>query len=145
MAEQRVPGLVALRVIMICTIVSTALHYTDNYVQVDRYPRPNGMSLDLLRTGVAVSWPVLTAFGIAGCLLYTRRRLWGARACLAIYAITGLITLGHFLNGVPQVAWYWFATLFTDAAGGLALWIFVGWSLKLDSTPLHLRVPAIER
>ena len=90
------------------------------------------MSLAATRAAIAVSWPLLTAAGVAGYLLYTRRRFWPACVLLAVYAITGLGALGHFLTGVPAVAWFWFATLFTDAAAGSALWIFVGWSLTLD-------------
>lgn len=127
-------GRLALRVILAASIVSTAIHYADNYVQIDRYPQPAAISESMTRVAIVVFWPLLTAVGLLGYRLFTRGRYWPARGCLLVYSLTGLVTLGHFLNGVPDVPWYWFTTLFTDAAAGLALWIFAGWSLTLDET-----------
>lgn len=126
--DRRVPGHQVLLATLMFSIVSTALHYAHNYVEVDRYPQPSVISSTMTRAAILISWPVLTTVGIAGYLLYVRARHWAARACLLIYSLTGLVTLGHFLVGVPDVPWLWFTTLFTDALAGLALWAFAVWS-----------------
>jgi hypothetical protein len=120
-----IPGTTALRAIMAGSVISTGLHYTHNYLRIEQYPQPASISSSATQLAIVIIWPLLTAIGITGYVLYTRGRLWGARACLLIYSLTGLVTLGHFLVGVPDVPWYWFITIFTDALAALALWAFV--------------------
>ena len=122
-----------LLVIVIFNIVSTALHYTDNFLRIDRYPQPAYIPLIATQIAIVVSWPLLTLVGIAGYLLFVRGRAWPSRACLFVYSFLGLVTFGHFTAGIPSVEWYWFSTLFTDGIGGLALWVFIGWSMSADA------------
>ena len=131
----RVPGQLTLLVLLAATMVSTALHYTDNYVRVDDYPQPSVIPTQVTQIAILVAWPLLTAVGLIGYRLYVRRRFFAARICLAIYALTGIVTLGHFFSGMPMVAWYWFITLFTDAIFGFALWGFAIWSMRWDREP----------
>ena len=71
---------------------------------------------------------VLTAFGWLGYRAYTQERYEKALALLLVYSLAGMVTLGHFLTGVPRIPAFWFATIFTDAAAGLALWVFLVWA-----------------
>jgi hypothetical protein len=65
--------LTILRWIMAFLTASTLVHYTHNFVEVDQYPAsfiPNWVT----QVGVFVTWPVFTAFGIAGYRLYKQGR-----------------------------------------------------------------------
>ena len=63
-------GLTALRLILGFSIVSTATHYTHNFVAVDDYPGGG----PALQVAIVLSWPALTAIGLYGYRLYTEGR-----------------------------------------------------------------------
>ncbi|HVA20150.1 MAG TPA: hypothetical protein VMU55_08240 [Solirubrobacteraceae bacterium] len=54
-----------------------------------------------------------------------------AHVCLAVYSITGIVTLGHFIYGNPKIPALFYATLFTDFLTGLAVLSFVLWSANI--------------
>ncbi|MET8852898.1 hypothetical protein [Amycolatopsis sp. NPDC004625] len=121
-------GLVPLRVILGFSLLSTTLHYAHNAVRVADYPQLPGIPAVAAGLAVAVAWVLLTTFGWLGYRAYTQGRYEKALAFLLVYSLTGIVTLGHFLTGVPQIPAFWFATIFTDAAAGLALWVFLTWA-----------------
>lgn len=121
-------GLTALRWIIAFTVLSTVLHYSHNAIAIQRYPQPVDLDVWTSRAIVIVGWFVFSAAGVLGYRAYRARRYWAAQGWLAVYALIGIITMGHFLVGVPDVPGFWFATLFTDLFGGLAIWAFVIWS-----------------
>ena len=123
----------ALAVVLAYSILSTALHYTHNVVAIDRYPPLPGVPNWISQVVIAVSWPVLTAAGIRGYRLHAAGDLWRARGWLLVYSFTGIVSLGHFFFGVPDIPPFWFATIFTDTSAGLLVWVFVVWSaITLD-------------
>ena len=111
-----------LRALLAFSIVSTALHYTHNFVAASDYPGP---SSGAVQVAIVVFWPALTAIGLLGYRLYARGRLYPAHVCLAIYSFTGISTLGHFLAGTPQIPAFFFVTIFTDGLSGFAILAFV--------------------
>ena len=117
-----------LKAILVFTILSTGLHFTHNFVEIDQYP-DSFVSDDLIQAGVLVFWPLFTAIGVLGYRLYRQERYSYAHACLLGYSFFALTTLGHFLDGSPDIAPFWFATIFTDALGGLAMLTFTVWSM----------------
>jgi hypothetical protein len=120
-------GLVALRIVLVFSLVSTALHYAHNIIAVERYPGFTGISHSVTQVSVAVGWLLFTGFGLLGYRRYLRRRYWPSFAFLLVYSISGLVTMGHFLVGVPDVPAFWFATIFTDVLAAVAVWVFVVW------------------
>ncbi|MEV6831414.1 hypothetical protein [Amycolatopsis sp. NPDC051102] len=121
-------GLPVLRVILGFSLLSTTLHYAHNALRVADYPQLPGVPVLAAGIVVAVAWVLLTASGWLGYRAYVDRRYSRALGFLLIYSLTGMVTLGHFLTGVPQIPAFWFATIFTDAAAGLALWVFLTWA-----------------
>jgi hypothetical protein len=117
-----------LRWILAFSILTTALHFTHNFVAIDQYPRSSVISNTAVRVAIAVSWPLLTAVGLLGYRLYARRDYPPAHVCLAIYSALPLATLGHFTVGSPDIPAFWYATIFTDALAGLAMLAFVALS-----------------
>lgn len=113
-----------LRVLVAFAVLSTAAHFTHNFVEADSYP--DGLvGSGTVRVAILVSWPLFTAIGLAGLRLYARGSYEGAHASLVTYAFLPLTTPGHFLDGSPDIPRFWFATIFTDALAGIALIAFV--------------------
>jgi hypothetical protein len=112
-----------LRLLLVAAIVSTAVHYTDNFVNVDDFPQPGWVDKPV----VAVSWLLLTAIGLLGYRLYANGRFFAAHALLAVYSYTGLSSLGHYLYGTPDPLLRNLSILADGLTGG-AILAFVVWS-----------------
>ena len=118
-------------------ILSTGAHFTHNFVEIDSYP-DGFVSGEVVQVAILVSWPLFTAIALHGLLLYSRGDHSRAHVLLAIYAFLPLTTPGHFIDGSPDIAPFWIATIFTDGLAGLALVAFVALSarsLRRESAP----------
>ncbi|MEU9688803.1 hypothetical protein [Amycolatopsis japonica] len=136
MEALRTGGLTALRLILAFTLLTTTLHYAHNVIRAADYPQIEGIPVAVAATLVAVAYVLFTAFGLAGYRDYLRGRYWRALAFLMVYSLSGLASLGHFLVAVPQIPAFWFATIYTDTASALVLWVFVTWAAtKLNRVP----------
>jgi hypothetical protein len=114
----------ALRLIVGFSILSTAAHYTHNFIRIDDYPG-GGVAIQV---AIVLSWPLLTAIGLFGYRLYAAGRFREAHICLLLYAPLGLLTPAHFLYGDPDIPAFFYATIFSDGLAGLAVVGFVIWS-----------------
>ncbi len=123
--------LTLLKAILAASILSTAIHYTHNFIAVNRYPGPGGSFYTVVRVAIVIGWPLLTAIGLIGYRRYREKRYQEARVCLVVYSLTGLVTLGHFAYGNPHIPAFFYATLFTDFLCGLAVLTFVVWSASV--------------
>ena len=112
-----------LRGILAFGVATTALHFTHNFVAIDRYPG-DLVGGGVVQVGILIFWPLFTALGLLGDRLYSQGRYAPAHACLTGYALFCLSTLGHFLDGSPDIAPFWYATIFTDRLAGLAMLAF---------------------
>ena len=127
-ADVRARGQTILRWILGASIVSTGLHYTHNFIAIDKYP--DGLvSGAVVQAAILVAWPLLTAIGLLGYRLYAEGRFTHAHACLLTYSFTGISTLGHFVYGSPDIPAFFYATIFTDALTGFAVLGFTLWSM----------------
>ena len=129
-----------LKFLLAFSIASTALHFTHNFVQIDQYP-DNLIDGTVVQVAILLTWPMLTAIGLLGYRLYARGRYADAHACLLAYSFLGISTLGHFLDGSPDIAPFWYATIFTDAIAGFSILTFVVWSSRSSTGP----APVYER
>jgi hypothetical protein len=116
-----------LAAILAASVLSTAIHYTHNYMEVRHYPQSSILPIgdDGSRLLIAAGWPALTAVGALGFWLYRRGTFPVAWACLAAYSFTGISSLIHFIDGNPHISPIWYATIFTDAFAGFAILGFV--------------------
>jgi hypothetical protein len=124
------------RAILIFGTVSTAFHYTHNFVKVGSYP---GGGHTTVRVGIVVLWPLLTTVGWYGLRLYREGRYYPAHICLALWSLLGISTLGHFLAGNPDVPAFFYATIFTDGLSGFAMLGFVVVSARSLRSPRPAR------
>jgi hypothetical protein len=142
----KAPGLRSeafLRAILIFGAASTLLHNSHNAVEVDRYPGVSWISDEAIQVAAAVGWPVYTAVALYGYRLYRRRRFPHAHVALTAYAAYCLFSLGHLVVGLPDLAPFWLATIFTDGLAGLLVLGFVAWSVRASrgARPARLRGP----
>ncbi len=115
-----------LKLILVASIVSTAIHFTDNYQFIEHYPQPTWVTAP----SIYQSWMILTTVGIIGYWLYKSRQFWFAYLCLSIYSLTGLASSGHYLYGSwSQFSFKMHLFIWTDAITGSAVFAFVLWSL----------------
>ena len=123
-----------LKGILAFSVLSTAGHYSHNFVEMDSYPG-GGPVVQVL---IVLSWPLLTAIGLYGYRLYAQGRYRDAHVHLLIYSLTGLITPLHFVYGSPDIPAFWYATIFTDFLAGASIVAFVVWSASRPA-PRRLR------
>jgi hypothetical protein len=119
-------GLTVLRVILAFSVLSTLSHYIHNFVAIDEYP-PGPIPDGATQVLIVLSWPLLTAIGLWGYREYAAGRLRHARGALVAYSFTGLITIGHFTSGNPDIPAFFYATIFTDFIAGVSVLAFVAW------------------
>jgi hypothetical protein len=125
------PSVSTVGFVVLASVVVTAFHFTDNYVSIETYPQPGWVS----ETSVLVSWPLLTAFGVAGYLLYRRGLFAVANACLLVYAYTGISSLGHFLSGSPdEFTTRGLVSVLADGVAGFAVLAVAVWSILAHRT-----------
>jgi len=117
-----------LKWLLLASLISTAIHFTDNYFFIDHYPQPDWITAP----SIYQSWLVLTAIGAVGYWLYQAQRFWLAYPCLAIYSLTGLASPAHYLYGpLSQFSPKMHLFIWTDALTCLAVLGFVFWSMLI--------------
>jgi hypothetical protein len=119
----------ALRAVLAIAVLSSIVHYTDNYVNYADYPQSE--SLNPSRGLVLGSWFGFTAAGLAGYVLFRRRPSALALALLAAYSGSGLVGIGHFVvPGASAMPWWRQAHVVVDIACGVAMLAFVIWAAR---------------
>jgi hypothetical protein len=115
-------------------IVSTAIHFTHNFVAIEDYPQSDLIPNWVVQVAIVVSWPIFTAIAVRGYRLYAGGDARGARPWLLWYAAWTLFSLGHFTEGNPDIPPVFYATIFTDVLAGLLVLGFVLWSAQAGTT-----------
>lgn len=123
--------LTVLKALLGFAIVSTALHFTHNVVEIDQYPPAGFVSDTAVQIAAVISWPLFTAIALVGYRRYAAGRYGSAQPMLAAYGVFCMVTLGHFTSGNPDIPAFWYATIFTDAIAGVAILAFTAWSLSV--------------
>ncbi len=126
---------ILLALLAIAFLVSV-IHYTDNYVNYTDYPHPDpGGVPEPSRALVGSSWFVFTAFGVAGLVLFLRRRVVPAATCLTAYSVSGLVGLGHYtVPGATGMVWWRQAHVVADIVLGVLVLAFALWSVTTRRT-----------
>jgi hypothetical protein len=110
-----------LRVLVGALIVSTAVHYTDNWLSVEDYAPHTGLIAE--NPGlIPLAWGLFTLLGVAAYRSYTRGGpTVRAHLMLAGFSVAGISTFGHLLyEGNDFAAWQW-ASVLADGVLGLAV------------------------
>lgn len=128
-----------LRWLITFSVISTAIHFTHNFLDIEDYPQADFASNRAVQVAIVAAWPLLTFAGLYGYRLYKQGRYATANLLIALYSGLGIATLGHFTAGNPQIPPFFYATIFTDGLAGLSLFAFALWSAR---EPLPAASPA---
>jgi hypothetical protein len=126
-SSRRVPSERVVRTAVIASLLSTIVHYTDNYLNLEDYPQPHWIDHAVVPT----AWVLLTAIGLLGYVLYRRERFVPAALCLIVYSYTGISSLFHYRYGPlsafsPKMhAGIWFDGVTGAAVLAVAVWMLV--------------------
>ncbi|MEM7594706.1 MAG: hypothetical protein AAF383_24940 [Cyanobacteria bacterium P01_A01_bin.83] len=111
--------------ILIFSIVITSIHYTDNAIFINNYPEPEWIT----RSGIFISWVVMTLIGITSYWLYRQHNYWWSYLLLSIYSVTGLSSPSHYLYGeLSQFSLKMHTFIWSDVIAGSLVISFVIWS-----------------
>ena len=111
--------------LLILNVVSTILHYTDNFISFDSYPAPNWMNPN----HVYLAWILLIPFAIVGYVLYKKQNYWLAYFCLFIYSNAGAGSMGHYFYGsMRNMSLIMNTSIILDVVAGISLDLFLFWS-----------------
>jgi hypothetical protein len=97
----RPPSVSTVRNVVMASVVLTLFHFTDNFINIDTYPKA-GWQPGWFDVVVVVAWLAFSAVGVAGYRLYRRGDYAKAHPLLLFYAYAGLSSLGHFAYGSPD-------------------------------------------
>lgn len=116
-----------LRLLVGALLVSTAVHYADNWLSMEDYAPETGLLAD--NPGlVPVAWALFGLVGVAAYRSYARGPSTRAHLLLAAFSVAGISTFAHlFYDGNSFEAWQW-ASVLADGALGLAVLAFALWS-----------------
>lgn len=111
--------------------VVSVVHYLDNYVNYSDYPQPEPGDLPAPSAAViGVSWFVFTACGVLGAWWWLHGRRVAAAVALAVYSVSGLIGVGHYLvPGATDMPLWRQAHVVVDIACGVAVLAFASWAV----------------
>ena len=124
--------------LLIFNVVSTILHYTDNFIFFNRYPAPSWMNMH----HVYLAWLILTSFAVIGYVFYLRQKYWLAYLCLFIYSNAGAASMGHYFYGsMTDMSWKMNASIIVDVIAGISLDLFLFWSAFIAAEWRDLRSP----
>jgi len=93
-ARQAVNRQRTLFVLALAYAVASLVHFTHNAEFIADYPN---MPTTWSRGGVYLAWVALTALGAAGLLLVARGYRIAGLLVIAVYAVLGLDSLGHYV------------------------------------------------
>jgi hypothetical protein len=106
----------------------TLIHFTDNAVNVDDYPKA-GWQPDWFEWVVVAGWFVYSAIGVAGWRFYRDGRYPAAHVSLVVYGLAVASSLAHFLYGPPaDMPAFSAVSVFVDLVAGLAVVGVALWS-----------------
>lgn len=124
-----------LKIFLTVSVISTAIHFTDNYLYFEQYPQPEWIT----PFGIIRSWLIWTAFGFVGNWLYANQRFWLAYVCLFVYATCGLSSLAHYFYGaLHEFSPKMHLLIWADGLAGLLILGFTVWSGLILKEPLRV-------
>ena len=125
--------LTVLRVLLTVGIAESFVHYLDNTVRFSDYtgPNPPAISSWITQWMIPVSWVLFTAVGLLGYRRFRQSRLSEAAAYLAIYSVSGLISIGHYVGiSINDLSAFQNTFVFLDIALVFAMLSFAAWTWR---------------
>src|SRR3954447_23438008 len=125
--------LTVLRVLLAVAIAESFVHYLDNTVHYSDYtgPNPPAPSSWIAQWMIPVSWILFTVVAVLGYRRFREGRFTQAAAYLAIYSVSGLISIGHYQAiSFGDLSVFQNTFVFLDIALGTAVLGFAIWTAR---------------
>ena len=118
------PGMTGMaRLLVGALIVSTAIHYTDNWLRIEHSAPREGLLADNPWL-IPIAWALFALLGVAAYRSYARAPTLRAHLMLAGFSIAGISSFGHlFYEGNDFAAYQW-AFVLSDGLIGSAVLAF---------------------
>jgi hypothetical protein len=128
--------LTVLRILLTVGIAESFVHYLDNTVRYSDYtgPNPPAVSSWIAQWMIPVAWVLFTAVGLLGYRRFRQGCSSEAAAYLAIYSVSGLISIGHYAGiSINDLSVFQNTFVFLDIALGIAVLSFAIWTARYAS------------
>src|SRR3954451_20920216 len=138
--------LTVLRVLLTVGIAESFVHYLDNTVRYSDYtgPNPPAVTSWIAQWMIPVSWVLFTAVGLLGYRRFRQGRMSEAAAYLAIYSVSGLISIGHYVGvSVDDLSAFQNTFVFLDIALGIAILTFAASTWRLSGGTVAASPPRV--
>ena len=125
--------LTVVRVLLTLGIAESFVHYLDNTLRYRDYtgPNPPAVTSWIAQWMIPVSWFVFTAVGLLAYRRFRQGRLSEAAGYLAIYSVSGLISIGHYVGiSINDLSVFQNTFVFLDIALGIAVLSFAIWTVR---------------
>lgn len=125
--------LTVLRLLLTVAIAESFVHYLDNTLRYSDYtgPNPPAATSWIAQWMIPVSWVLFTVAGIVGYRRFREGRWPEAAAYLAIYSVSGLISIGHYVGiSINDLSVFQNTFVFLDIAAGTAVLAFAYWTWR---------------
>jgi hypothetical protein len=133
--------LMVLRVLLSVAIVESFVHYLDNTIRYTDYtgPNPPAATSWIAQWMIPVSWLAFTVVGVVAYRRFRLGRLSEAAGYLAIYSVSGLISIGHYVGiSINDLSVFQNTFVFLDIALGFAVLSFAVWTwCRSDGAVAH--------
>jgi hypothetical protein len=117
------PAKKTLLALVLSYAAASLVHFIHNAEFLADYP---GLPQTWTREGVYLVWAGLTAVGLAGWALHARGHARFGLLLLAIYALGGIDSLGHYFLAAPSAhSFAMHATILLEVAAAAALLFYV--------------------
>lgn len=127
-----------LQVLLVTTIVESAIHYADNTIRYDDYTVADPSILGGLvkQWVVPVSWVLFTVAGIVGYRRFKAGDFPHAAAYLGAYSVSGLVSVLHYTDiSIDDLSAFQNTFVFLDVALGAAILAFAVRTALGEPTP----------
>jgi hypothetical protein len=134
-----------LQVLLVATIVESAIHYTDNTLRYDDYTVADPSILGgLVKVWVIpISWFLFTWAGIIGYRRYQQGDFPKAAAFLGAYSASGLISVLHYTDiSVDDLSAFQNTFVFADVVLGVLMVSFALWTALVPHPERHSVTPS---
>lgn len=125
--------LTVLRVLLVVAIAESFVHYLDNTLRYSDYtgPNPPAATSWIAQWMIPVSWVLFTVAAVVGYGRFRDGRWSEAADYLAIYSVSGLISIGHYVGiSINDLSVFQNTFVFLDIAAGTAILAFAYWTWR---------------
>jgi hypothetical protein len=122
-----------LRIVLVVAVAESFVHYLDNTLRFADYTGndPPALTSWISRWMIPVSWVLFTAAAIVGYRRFCQGHLSEAAAYLAVYSLSGLISIGHYLGiSIHDLSVFQNVFVFLDIALGVIVLVFAIWTAR---------------